>query len=346
MRHLPDLLIATTNEGKFNEIHEVLVDLPFTFRSLKEIGKHISEPEETESTLEGNAMLKARYYGNATGMLTMADDTGIFVDALDGWPGVKSARVAPTSEERCALLLERLRGVPNGRRGAAFRAVTCVYDPTLGTTHLASGETRGSILSEAVTDRTAASFGYDPLFFVDEARKCYAQMQMHEKNGVSHRGKAMNGIKWILINEYGARHVVAALALIIRDGKILMSLRNDPHRPEYHKTWEFPGGTIDAGETIEQSLVRECREEVGYDVEIVEKICYVGQNEQTTNVGRTVKVFLLPYICKIVGGDGRWGDLEVLETRWFDLDDVVNYPLLGNNKDIYTAILPQLKRHL
>lgn len=345
MRQTLDLLVATTNEGKYNEIRESLADLPFFFHSLKDIPEAPPEPEETEPTLEGNAMLKARYYGDKTGLLTMADDTGLFIDALGGWPGVRSARVAPTAEERCAIVLENMRVVPKEKRGAYFQAVVSVHDPRNGNTFLSTGKTQGTILFEPTKDRTAAAFGYDPLFFAEEAGRCYAELPMHEKLAVSHRGKAMNGIKWTLINEYGAKHIVAALALILRGGKILMSLRNDPHRPQYHRTWEFPGGGVDAGETISQSLIRECREEVGYEVEIIRRLDYIGENCQVSAAGRAVQVFLLLHICRVSSGDGRHSDLEVLETRWFELDDALNYPLMGNNKEIYAAILPELKQY-
>ena len=103
------LLIATTNKGKFKEISEAFETLPYVeCVSLDELDKKVDAPEETEKTVEGNALLKATYYGEKTGIRTLADDTGLFIESLDGWPGVYAGRVADSDDERCQKLLEKI----------------------------------------------------------------------------------------------------------------------------------------------------------------------------------------------------------------------------------------------
>ncbi len=140
-----------------------------------------------------------------------------------------------------------------------------------------------------------------------------------------------------------AKHICVALALIIKDGQLLMGKRNDPVQPEFHNTWEFPGGGVEFGETIEAAVLREAREEVGYEVEIVKRLNYIGVFWVDKPEFR-YQVYLVPHVCRIVGGDGKLQDSEVLEARWFDLEKVLDMPLLANNGEMYRAILPELKQ--
>jgi len=331
------LLIATSNEGKLEEIKQFLDTLPFELIGLQDLKENIPEPEETELTVEGNAILKAKYYGEKTGIMSLADDGGLFVDALDGWPGVKSARIADIDENRTKTVLDKMNNIEN--RKASFIVGLALYDPDKKTVFVTEGETRGTILKEVFVGGTN-NYGFNPIFFVDDMKKVYAEMSLQEKNSVSHRGKALNKIKHYLQNQYRARDIVVPISLVIKDGKILSNLRNDPHRPEYHKKWEFPGGGMEIGENMQENLIRETKEEAGYDIEIIKMLQYIHVEYQKDY---NYQVYLVPYVCKIVGGDGVYSDAEVLEMEFFELDELLNKDLVGENKKLYTKLLPELK---
>ncbi len=336
------ILIATTNEQKYQEILYFLGDLPFDFITLADVSSSIASPEEIEETIEGNALLKARYYAEKTGFITLADDTGLFIDSLNGWPGVHSARFLPEVAERRDMVLEKMAAVPDGERGASFRCALAVFDPSDTSVHLTIGEDHGEITREpVVTDKERVRF--DTIFFIPEIQKTYSQLSMEEKTDRgSHRGKALMKIKYYLTKQYGVRHIVAPLGLIIRDKKILLGLRNDPFRPTFHKKWEFPGGSMEFGETVEENLRREIEEETGLIAEVVQPIngFFVYPVDEVT---WKYQVYLMPYVCRIVGGVEKARDAEVLDLRWFDLEEVKNQNLIGKNMEIYTAIFDQLK---
>ncbi len=179
------LLVATTNPGKWGEIRELLADLPFELVSLETL-PHVPDVEESGSTYEENALLKARAFHRWTGWLTIAEDSGLEVDALDGAPGLLSARYGPSDAERIARLLEELRDVPPPKRTARFVCVAALVGPSIQKTFRA--EVRGLI-------RTAPSgqggFGYDPIFEYPPLGKTFAEMTRAEKSRVSHRGRAI-----------------------------------------------------------------------------------------------------------------------------------------------------------
>ncbi|QQG37552.1 MAG: RdgB/HAM1 family non-canonical purine NTP pyrophosphatase [Candidatus Kaiserbacteria bacterium] len=181
-----ELLIATRNPGKVAEIKAALQGLPLTFVSLEDTDA--GDVEETGATLVENAVLKARVYGDWTGKLAIADDSGLEVDALNGAPGVASARYAKSDSARIDKLLRELASVPEARRTAKFRSVIAIHDPAIGKTAVAEGSAEGHILSAR---RGEQGFGYDPIFLYDEARKSGGEMSREEKNAVSHRGKAL-----------------------------------------------------------------------------------------------------------------------------------------------------------
>lgn len=331
------ILIATLNKGKFDEMKKFLADLPFEFLSINDLDEKIEEPEETEETLAGNAILKAQYYGKKTGLLSVADDGGLFLDTFAGWPGVKSARIANSDEQRVAIILEKLRG--NSNRGASFKVSLAVYDPNTKDIFIATGETKGEILDKPHIGGVN-NYGYNPIFYMPEYGKVYAEMTIQEKNSVSHRGKALNKVAQYLQNVYTSKNIVCPLALIIRDGKIISTLRNDPHNPEYHKKWEFPGGGLEMGETIEKNLIRETKEETGYEVEIVSLLQYIHiENRPDKNY----QVCLVPYLCKIIGGDGKYSDNEVLDLKFFDFDELLDQPLIKANDILFENNLNQIK---
>ncbi len=334
-------LIATTNKGKYRELARLLAHVPIEVISLDEIDKKILPPEESENSIIGNAILKAQYYAAETGYITIADDGGLFIDALRDWPGVRSARIADTSEARMNEVLERLEKVGEKQRGASFRAALACVDPKNNELFVATGKTQGIILTER---KGESGFGYDPIFYVPHMKKTYAEMTEEEKNSVSHRGKAMIGMKRYILNTYGGKHYVVPIGIVVRDGKILLNKRNDQYNPDLHGLWEFPGGGMEIGETVEENLIREVQEECGYEVRIISLLRKVWTipitNPKSTHFG--IHIYLIPYVCTITAGDGKINDTEVLETVWAEPEKVETFDLIGENRKLYEQIFPEL----
>lgn len=180
------LVFASNNAHKLAEIRSILAGRVEVV-SLSDIDCHDDIPE-TADTLEGNALIKARHIWEHYGLYCFADDTGLEVEALDGAPGVYSARFAgekATFEDNISLLLERLQGVPAPRR-AAFRTVIALIDEY--GTHLFEGSVAGEITEERLGEQ---GFGYDPIFLPAGQTKTFAQLTESEKNSMSHRGRAI-----------------------------------------------------------------------------------------------------------------------------------------------------------
>ena len=197
-----ELLIATGNKGKFPEITAILGDIPFTFKNLNDLGYPEGfEVEEPGSTFESNAIIKAMTWGKRSGKLTIAEDSGFVVDALDGRPGVYSARyIAGTDQDRFNKILEEMKDVPDGKRTARFVAVVAIYDPEHGDkVRLCEGSVAGTVTREPIGTN---GFGYDPIFRYDETGKTGGEMTKEEKNTVSHRGRAMRKAREILLAEF------------------------------------------------------------------------------------------------------------------------------------------------
>ncbi len=193
------LLVATRNPGKVNEYRDLLTDLPVEITWLEAEGIAL-EVEETGISFEENALLKATAYARVSGLLTWADDSGLEVDALGGWPGVASARHAginATDAERTQILLQRLESIPYERRTAVFRCVVALATPD-GQSWTASGASSG-VITEVPQGK--GGFGYDPVFFVPKYQRTYAQLDPLEKNDLSHRGRASRKAK-ILLKRY------------------------------------------------------------------------------------------------------------------------------------------------
>lgn len=190
------ILLATTNAGKVREYREMLRDLPVEVVTLREAGI-TREVEETGSSIKENAIIKARGYAGLSGILTIADDSGLEVDALGGEPGPRSARYAGegvSDPERNRYLLGKLEGVPDGRRQARFRCVIAVTGPGLAV-RTSEGTCEGTIAREARGDK---GFGYDPIFALPGLGRHMAELSLEEKNRISHRGKAMQGARRII----------------------------------------------------------------------------------------------------------------------------------------------------
>ncbi len=190
----PRLLFATTNPGKVKELRGLVGDAVEVV-SLKELPP-VPEPVEDGETFEANAEKKARAYAQATGLPSLADDSGLCVDALGGRPGVHSARYAPGDDRaRYEKLLGELSGVPEERRTASFRCALCLAVPG-GKSHIEVGRCEGRILTGP---RGAHGFGYDPVFLIPALGKTMAELTSEEKAGVSHRGEAFRKIRPVLL---------------------------------------------------------------------------------------------------------------------------------------------------
>ena len=182
------LLIATRNAGKLRELSEILGGLPYRIVSLDDLGIG-EEVDEKGATFAENAALKAEAYCRLGGVLTLADDSGLEVDALGGAPGVRSARYAgdgASDADRAALLLANLAGTPDAERSARFRCVIAVAAPG-APTRLYDGVCEGRIAAEP---RGEGGFGYDPVFCIPELGATMAELPSERKNRVSHRARA------------------------------------------------------------------------------------------------------------------------------------------------------------
>lgn len=189
------VVIASNNAHKVSEIRNALVFDGWEYFTLSEVGVE-SEPEEDADTFEGNARIKARAAHEATGFAALADDSGIVVDALDGAPGVFSARYAGvhgSDDDNNAKLLADLEGVPDDKRSARFVCALVFIDED-GTETVAQGTIEGFIGHGL---QGSDGFGYDPLFFPCEygGEKTLAEVDQEQKNSISHRGNALRALK-------------------------------------------------------------------------------------------------------------------------------------------------------
>jgi XTP/dITP diphosphohydrolase len=187
------LLLATTNEGKIQELRKILGEEGFELIGL---GDWATEVEETGETFAENALLKARYYHQVSGLPTVADDSGLEVEALQGAPGVYSARYAGAGASdlnRIMKLLEEMEKVPTEKRGARFVCVAAIA--WSGGEHVFAGEAHGTLLKEL---RGEGGFGYDPIFYYAPLGKTFAELTGKEKAEVSHRGLAFRQLaQWL-----------------------------------------------------------------------------------------------------------------------------------------------------
>lgn len=191
---LKKVVMATNNANKLREVREILSPLGIEVISQKDAGADI-EPDESGSTFEENAVIKAQTVFDIVNLPVIADDSGLCVDALDGRPGVYSARYAPKGQE-CAKLLEELSGIPEEKRTARFECVIALLDNDGIFT--VSGKCMGSIGFEK---RGTNGFGYDPVFMYGD--KSFAELSADEKNKVSHRAEALKQLYELLKERYG-----------------------------------------------------------------------------------------------------------------------------------------------
>jgi len=193
----PVLVLATLNPAKGRELAALLGTVPFEVRLLAELpGARL--PEETGRTYADNALVKARAAAELTGALALGDDSGLEVDALGGAPGLYTARFGgPGLDDRgrWSLLLDRLRDVPPARRTARFRCVIALAGPAHAE-KVVEGVAEGLI---AEAPRGSGGFGYDPVFFYPPLGRTFAELSDEEKARVSHRGRALEAARRVLI---------------------------------------------------------------------------------------------------------------------------------------------------
>jgi XTP/dITP diphosphohydrolase len=197
---MPKLLLATSNQGKIKEYRFLLDGLGYQITTLTEegIAKNVTE---SGNNYEQNARLKAITYAKLSQLTTLADDSGLEVDALNGEPGVKSARFAgetATDAEKVSFLLAKLNGVPWERRTARFKCVIAIANPG-GRVELCYGECHGMVAFEAKGEN---GFGYDPIFFLPEIGKTMAELPFEMKNQISHRAQASQKARQVLQQLY------------------------------------------------------------------------------------------------------------------------------------------------
>lgn len=191
-----DLLLASQNPGKLAEMKQLVDGLPFRIVGPRDVGI-TTAPEETGTTFVENAILKARHYAQQSGLLAVADDSGISVDAMNGEPGLYSSRFGgegASDADRNRLLLERLKGVPTERRGARFTSAVAVArgsDILFQVVEVVEGRIADDV-------RGPNGFGYDPLFFYPPFGKTFGEVAHGEKDRVSHRGKAFARLREFL----------------------------------------------------------------------------------------------------------------------------------------------------
>lgn len=185
------LVIATDNKNKVKEIKEVLKDFDFEILSKKELGLGDLNIVENAETLEGNAKIKAEAISKKIDSYILADDTGLFVKALNGEPGVRSARYAGDHDEKAnrKKLLKNLEDKDD--RSAYFKTVLCLISPDKNINFI-EGTCKGIIANE---EKGKGGFGYDPIFIPEGQNKTFGQMSLLEKNIISHRGRALENLK-------------------------------------------------------------------------------------------------------------------------------------------------------
>ncbi len=191
-----DIVIASRNPGKVRELQSLLASVDVRFLSLDDFDG-LGEVEETGNTFEENALLKATEVAKATGYVTIADDSGLMVDALDGRPGVLSARYAgnrASDSDNNEKLLNELKDLPLEKRDAAFVCVIASVDPK-GKQILSRGRCKGTI---ALEEKGQGGFGYDPLFFLPQYDCTMAEISPEIKNSISHRALAVEELKKLL----------------------------------------------------------------------------------------------------------------------------------------------------
>lgn len=188
------IVVATNNKGKIEEIKEILKD--YELLTLKDVNCNI-EVDENQETFEGNSLKKAKEISKIIGMPCIADDSGLCIDAFNGWPGVYTARFLgenSTPEERNNAILDKMKNLKENERKAEVKCVVTYYEN--GKAIVGKGEIKGKIAKES---RGNNGFGFDPIFEIENG-KTYAELETKEKNAISHRKMALENLKKQLTN--------------------------------------------------------------------------------------------------------------------------------------------------
>lgn len=196
-------ILASNNKKKIEELNRILGPLGIYARTAEQLGKELDEVEETGTTFEENAEIKAKAACEKTGMPAIADDSGLVVDALGGQPGVFSARYAgenATDAQKINKLLVEMMKTGSSDRSARFECVICCYFPN-GEKIFAHGSCEGTI---GYAPRGVNGFGYDPIFFV-EGNKTFAELSDNQKDVMSHRGRALKELASLLSKKYNIK---------------------------------------------------------------------------------------------------------------------------------------------
>lgn len=189
------LLFASGNKGKIQEVRAIFADLALELLDLSQVKLASMEVAETGSDFQSNALIKAKAYGEKAQVLTLSEDSGLVVDALNGQPGVYSKRFGQSDLERCSKVLTLLKKADN--RTARFVCAACLYDPSTHTNVIKEGVVKGTIAQEMKGD---SGFGYDPIFIPSEVsdQLTFAQLGPDQKNVISHRRRAIEQLKPLL----------------------------------------------------------------------------------------------------------------------------------------------------
>lgn len=196
-----ELLIATRNRHKMPGMLAGLRNVPFNIVSLNDTDLPLDfVVDEPGSTYEAHAAIKAIIYGKRTGKLTVADDSGLEVEALGGWPGVHSATwLSGTDEDRLLGLLDKMKDVPEGKRQAQYHSVVAIYDPESEKVRFAEGFCHGQILTAMEGDNM---FGYNRIFFSDDLNASFGTASVEDQVRISHRARALAKARETLLNEF------------------------------------------------------------------------------------------------------------------------------------------------
>jgi len=335
------ILIATTNPGKFQEIKSEFADLDLIFVSLKDLKLDKIELDEPYDTLEENALHKAKFFAKKSKLPTITEDTGFFIKALKGEPATRPHRFGKSATDRVNKVLKLMTGVPKNLRQAYFETKACFYNPQNNSYSIFSGKVNGFI-NDKKTTKPRPGMDYDTIFYYPPFKKTFAEVSKENKGTVSHRGQVINQLKIFLSKQYSFRQILAVGALIVKDRKLYLAKRRDL-RPEFNNKWEFPGGCVDGGETIKDGLLREVREETGYNIEPLEQLPYIiTKTEKKYNY----QVFLLLYMAKIKSGKFKTADNEVAGHGWFSLKQAQKLDFLPANKIVIKENIEILKKYI
>ena len=339
------ILVATSNIGKFTEITAELADLQFDLVNLKDLKLDGIEVDEPHATTWQNALEKAKFFAKKSGLLTIAEDTGLFVDYLNGAPGIKAKRYGATATVRNKKLIATLKGVPDKKRGAYFETAGCVYDPFTDNFSILTGKAKGKI-AKKIHAVSREGMGYDSIFWFPPLKKTFAKLSMLDKNRVSHRGQMISQLKYFLMSQHSLKQVICAAGIIVKNRKMLMTKRRDL-RPEFNNKWEFPGGGVENGESIVETLEREVKEETGYGINKIEQLPDI-LTVTAMNDRENYQVHLFLFVCKIKSGKFQPADAETCGHGWFTYKQALKMDMLALNKKVIQSKINQkiLKKYI